>query len=156
MTPASFFYQSAFGNLGIQVDAGDSLTVQEASGAVTFILSQGHWFAILGSDQPTTDAGPILGFDAAHPLFGALVIAGGAPQPAWGAEALLRHKPFQLLGLISYSLYLWHWPILIIATLALCAQEAMPRMASVDPASAKVGDVVTVTGENLQNNNNGR
>ena len=37
-------------------------------------------------------------------------------------------------------------PILMIATLALCAQEAMPRMSSVDPSSAKVGDVVTVVG----------
>ncbi len=51
------------------------------------------------------------------PVVGAgLIIAGGVAQPAWGAEQLLRLKPFQLLGLISYSLYLWHWPILIIAT----------------------------------------
>ena len=45
-----------------------------------------------------------------------LIIAAGTSQPAWGVEYLLRQKPFQLLGLISYSLYLWHWPILIIAT----------------------------------------
>ena len=45
-----------------------------------------------------------------------LIIAAGTSQPAWGVECLLRQKPFQLLGLISYSLYLWHWPILIIAT----------------------------------------
>ena len=44
-------------------------------------------------------------------------------------------------------------PILMIATLALCAQEAMPRMSSVDPSSAKVGDVVTVVGENLDKAN---
>ena len=40
-------------------------------------------------------------------------------------------------------------PILLIATLALCAQEAMPRMSSVEPSSVKVGDIVTITGENL-------
>jgi hypothetical protein len=44
-------------------------------------------------------------------------------------------------------------PILMIATLVLCAQEAMPRMSSVDPGSAKVGEVVTVTGENLDKDN---
>jgi hypothetical protein len=32
---------------------------------------------------------------------------------------------------------------------ALCAQEAMPRMVSVEPAEGKAGAVVTVTGENL-------
>ena len=34
----------------------------------------------------------------------------------WGVESLLKLKLFQLLGLISFSLYLWHWPILVIAT----------------------------------------
>ncbi len=36
-----------------------------------------------------------------------------------------------------------------LATLVLCAQEAMPRMSSVDPSSGKSGDVIAVTGENL-------
>jgi len=45
----------------------------------------------------------------------ALVIAGGTANPSMGAELLLRFRPFQWLGKLSYSLYLWHWPILIIA-----------------------------------------
>ena len=45
----------------------------------------------------------------------ALVVAGGTVAPTWGAEALLRLYPFRWLGKLSYSLYLWHWPILIIA-----------------------------------------
>ena len=44
-----------------------------------------------------------------------LVIAAGASAPKWGVEQLLRREPFPFLALISFSLYLWHWPILEIA-----------------------------------------
>jgi hypothetical protein len=40
-----------------------------------------------------------------------------------------------------------------LATLVLFGQEAMPRMSSVDPGSGKAGDVITVTGENLDKAN---
>ncbi len=51
----------------------------------------------------------------AVPVVGAaLIIAGGAAMPRWGAEALLGLRAFTWLGDLSYSLYLWHWPILII------------------------------------------
>ncbi len=46
---------------------------------------------------------------------GALVIAGGVVAPRWGAESILGLRPVQWLGKRSYSLYLWHWPILILA-----------------------------------------
>jgi peptidoglycan/LPS O-acetylase OafA/YrhL len=50
------------------------------------------------------------------PVVGAaLIIAGGARAPRLGVEALLGLGPFRMLGKLSYSLYLWHWPILIIA-----------------------------------------
>jgi len=45
----------------------------------------------------------------------ALLVAGGTAVPRMGAEFLLRLPPFRWLGKLSYSLYLWHWPILIIA-----------------------------------------
>jgi len=60
---------------------------------------------------------PYPGSAVALPTVGAaLVITGGAAQPRYGAECALRLRPFQWLGMISYSLYLWHWPVLIIAT----------------------------------------
>jgi hypothetical protein len=40
--------------------------------------------------------------------------------------------------------------ILVAASFAAYAQQAMPRMISVDPQNGKKGDVIAVTGENLQ------
>ncbi len=52
----------------------------------------------------------------AIPVVGAaLIIAGGMKAQAMGTEALLRLTPIRWLGKVSYSFYLWHWPILILA-----------------------------------------
>ncbi len=40
--------------------------------------------------------------------------------------------------------------LLVAASFAAYAQQAMPRMISVDPPNGKKGDVIAVTGENLQ------
>ncbi|HLM97606.1 MAG TPA: acyltransferase family protein [Acidimicrobiales bacterium] len=56
------------------------------------------------------------GILVAIPVVGAaMVIAGGTANPLFGAERLLGIGPMRKLGRISYSLYLWHWPILILA-----------------------------------------
>ncbi len=39
--------------------------------------------------------------------------------------------------------------LLVAASFAASAQQAMPRMTSVDPQNGKAGDVISVTGENL-------
>jgi peptidoglycan/LPS O-acetylase OafA/YrhL len=63
-----------------------------------------------------TASTPYPGSLVAVPVIGtALVIAGGLATPRWAAESVLALPPFQWLGTVSYSLYLWHWPILILA-----------------------------------------
>jgi peptidoglycan/LPS O-acetylase OafA/YrhL len=44
----------------------------------------------------------------------ALAIAGGTVPHRMNAESVLRTPPLQWLGRLSYSFYLWHWPLLVI------------------------------------------
>ncbi len=55
------------------------------------------------------------GYEALTPTVGALlvILAGSIRKPTLPSQ-LLAIKPLQLLGKISYSLYLWHWPVLVI------------------------------------------
>ena len=41
-------------------------------------------------------------------------------------------------------------PLLIAACFAAYGQQTMPRMTTVEPGNGKAGDVITVSGENLQ------
>jgi peptidoglycan/LPS O-acetylase OafA/YrhL len=71
---------------------------------------------ILVASVTLTPASDYPGALVAIPTLAAgLVIAAGASAPKWGVELLLRRQPFPFLALISFSLYLWHWPILEIA-----------------------------------------
>ncbi len=44
-----------------------------------------------------------------------MIIAGGVHAQHLGVERVLGLRPFRWFGKLSYSLYLWHWPILIVA-----------------------------------------
>ncbi len=62
-----------------------------------------------------TPATPFPGHMAAVPVLGAaLLLAGGIHGPVYGAALLLDRQPLRWIGDISYSLYLWHWPLLIL------------------------------------------
>ncbi len=70
---------------------------------------------------------PFPGTAALLPTVGAaLVIAGGASGAATLPVRLLALAPMRFLGRISYSLYLWHWPILVLPATALDTTLPLP------------------------------
>jgi peptidoglycan/LPS O-acetylase OafA/YrhL len=65
-----------------------------------FVLQVGSVFPGYAALWPTTCA--------------ALVIAAGVTGSRWGVDRLLVARPAQYLGGLSYALYLWHWPVLVL------------------------------------------
>lgn len=62
-----------------------------------------------------TPVTPFPGTAALLPTLGAvLVIGAGCATPTQGCGQLLGLAPMRAIGRISYSWYLWHWPVLIL------------------------------------------
>ena len=59
---------------------------------------------------------PYPGTAALLPVLGAaLVIGAGCAAPAQGVGRVLALPPMRAIGRVSYSWYLWHWPVLVLA-----------------------------------------
>ena len=78
--------------------------VRHVIGALGFAVVLGCFCAMTAHD-------PFPGWVALGPVAGAvLVLAADAPA---GRKHVISWRPVQWLGNTSYSLYLWHWPLLI-------------------------------------------
>jgi peptidoglycan/LPS O-acetylase OafA/YrhL len=59
---------------------------------------------------------PYPGTAALAPVLGtALMIVAGGAAPGQGVSRLLALAPMRAIGRLSYSWYLWHWPVLLLA-----------------------------------------
>ena len=76
---------------------------------------------------------PFPGSAALVPVLGALaVIHARVPRAGWAPSRVLRSRAMQFVGGISYSVYLWHWPLLVFAPFVVAdAETPLARIAIV-------------------------
>lgn len=77
----------------------------EAAGLIGMVLIAATCVVIDG-------AAPFPGWWALPPTLGAALVIAAGPR-AWVCRVALSARPMIWVGLISYPLYLWHWPVLI-------------------------------------------
>ncbi len=59
---------------------------------------------------------PYPGTAALLPVLGTVMVIGaGCATPTKGCARVLAFRPMQAIGRVSYSWYLWHWPVLMVA-----------------------------------------
>nr|WP_246283820.1 acyltransferase family protein [Nocardioides perillae] len=83
------------------------------------VLATGGLVAIVAACLLYTEATPFPGYAALLPVLGsaAVLLAGlelRPEQPVPAATRWLGAAPMRLVGDWSYSLYLWHWPVLVV------------------------------------------
>jgi len=95
--------------------------------------------AIVGSAIGLGASTPFPGAAALAPVLGAAaVVAGGLRRVSWGPAALLGRSPMQFGGDISYSWYLWHWPVLVLAPYLTGGALSLPVALALGAASGLV------------------
>ena len=88
------------------------------------------------------------GFVAIFPALGSMaILLAGASAPSSLVPRLLSTRPAQLIGGLSYSLYLWHWPALIVAQQLFPSGSLAVRLAAIVVAVA----LATVTHRLVEN-----
>jgi peptidoglycan/LPS O-acetylase OafA/YrhL len=90
-------------------------------GLVAAGLSMMIWsgFFVTGENFP--------GWIAAIPVLGAVLVIGGGPgEHSISFDTVLRWKPVQLIGDWSYSIYLWHWPFVVLTPHAVGREMTWP------------------------------
>lgn len=121
--PATNFYLpvSRFWELGAGCLLALSMERRERAGEVSVshrffeagcnVLPFAGLAMILASMVALDGSSPFPGWPALLPVSGALLIL-VTPENAWLQRHVLGSRPLVWIGLISYALYLWHWPLL--------------------------------------------
>ena len=116
-------------------------------GPVRALLGWAGLAAVVVSAMAFSDTTTFPGVAAALPVLATAAVVAAGPALRTGPAALLRWGPLQWIGQRSYSIYLWHWPALVLVAAELGPLSAWQRLAVV---LASVG-VAAVTYSFLEN-----
>nr|WTC13204.1 acyltransferase [Streptomyces anthocyanicus] len=101
---------------------------ERAAGRWSLALAAGigaYWITADGQNSPSLFRGGLF----LHALAAALLIACLARAPRTPAGRFLAAAPLRRLGTVSYSLYLWHWPVYLLLSEERLGLEGAPRTA---------------------------
>src|SRR3954452_7046150 len=97
------------------VDPGQEQAAPDVPMALKFAASWIGLAAVATAAATSSPATPFPGYHALLPVLGTvLILAGGIEGPRYGASVVLDRLPLPGIFDIAYSLYLWHWPILVL------------------------------------------
>ena len=92
----------------LALGAALAIVAPRLRGAAALARPRPHLHAAVAFSNST----PFPGYAALLPTIGAALVIAAAPG---SASRLLSLAPFRYVGDRSYALYLWHWPVLVIA-----------------------------------------
>ena len=105
--PFTRFWELGLGGLAAYFEVEGKLkttssTILPAAGILLIVLS----FFFINENQRFP------GWIAAFPVIGTVLVIAGSSE-SWISKHLLSNRIAVFIGLISYPLYLWHWPVLV-------------------------------------------
>lgn len=94
--------------------------------AVSDVIAMLALAALLGSIAFMREGIDFPGWKAAIPVLATACLLHAGTGAGSRVNQLLAWKPLVFVGLISYSLYLWHWPLLVLAKYRMGMQPLSP------------------------------
>lgn len=123
-------------------------TAIKAPNGLRTLVSYAGWAGIAYAVITYSGQTPFPGSAALLPVLATVaVIWAGDPQSAIAPNKLMGTRPIQFVGNISYSIYLWHWPLIVFATIVFVNVEETTRIAII-VASIALAWLTTVLIEN--------